>query len=246
MWGRDEVELGVFASAAPRTDFPRLSRRIALNIQRILMGAPPESLKVAFAVSRQLAINMATARAIDRYPGWRIRTEADLIDDAPPAERRRLTLKGAIDEALAANLDLAAAGRRLRAGSAAVDEARSALLPQLDVATQGVLIDADQAEASLGLQPERSWEGSATLTQLLYSEETWANYSVQQHLQAARVKERDSRMLDVILETAEAYLNVLRSETFARIQKDNLRLTRANLARARVRVDTGFADRSEV
>ncbi|MFO7496984.1 MAG: TolC family protein [Desulfobacterales bacterium] len=201
---------------------------------------------VAFAVGRQLSINMATARAIDRYPGWYVRTEADLVQDDPQEGSRRLTLKSAIDEALTANLDLAAAGRALSAGKASLDEARSALLPQLEVATQGIVIDEDRAEASLGLQPERVWQGTAALSQLLYSEEAWANYSIQQHLQAARVKERDARLLDVVLETAEAYLNVLRAENFARIQKDNLHLTRANLERARVRLSSGMSDRSEV
>jgi outer membrane protein len=246
MWGRDEVAQGVFASMAPAADFERLARRIALNIQRILLGDPPEDLPVAFAVGRQLSINMATARAIDRYPGWYVRTEADLVQDDPQEGSRRLTLKSAIDEALTANLDLAAAGRALSAGKASLDEARSALLPQLEVATQGIVIDEDRAEASLGLQPERVWQGTAALSQLLYSEEAWANYSIQQHLQAARVKERDARLLDVVLETAEAYLNVLRAENFARIQKDNLHLTRANLERARVRLSSGMSDRSEV
>ncbi len=246
MWGRDEVALGVFASMAPPTDFERLARRIALTIQRILLGEAPENLPVAFAVGRRLSINMATARAIDRYPGWHLRTAADLIHDDPQAGSRRLTLKSAIDEALTANLDLAAAGRALSAGEASVDEARSAMLPQLEVATQGVAIDEDRAEASLGLRAERVWEGTAALSQLLYSEEAWANYSIQQHLQAARIKEHDARLLDVVLETAEAYLNVLRAENFARIQQDTLYLTRANLERAQVRLSTGMSDRSEV
>jgi outer membrane protein TolC len=246
MWGRDEVALGVFASLAPSTDFERLARRIALNIQRILLGEAPEDLPVSFAAGRRLSINMATARAIDRSPGWYLRTEADLIHDDPQEGGHRLTLKSAIDEALSANLELAAAGRAVSAGEASVDEARSSLLPQLDVASQGVVIDEDRAEASLGLQPERVWQGTASLSQLLYSEEAWADYAIQQHLQAARVKERDARLLDVVLETAEAYLNLLRAENFARIQQDNLRLTRANLERARVRLSTGMSDRSEV
>ena len=131
MWGRDEVALGVFASLAPSTDFERLARRIALNIQRILLGEAPEDLPVSFAAGRRLSINMATARAIDRSPGWYLRTEADLIHDDPQEGGHRLTLKSAIDEALSANLELAAAGRAVSAGEASVDEARSSLLPQL-------------------------------------------------------------------------------------------------------------------
>jgi outer membrane protein TolC len=61
----------------------------------------------------------------------------------------------------------------------------------------------------------------------------------------SREEQRRTVRLDVIRDAAVAYLNVLRAKTLERVEKDNLRLTRANLERALVRVSTGVANRSE-
>ncbi len=50
----------------------------------------------------------------------------------------------------------------------------------------------------------------------------------------------------MVLEASESYLNVLRAKTVERIQRDNLRLTQANLGLARARVELGAAARDEV
>ncbi|MEO1084654.1 MAG: TolC family protein, partial [Acidobacteriota bacterium] len=79
-----------------------------------------------------------------------------------------------------------------------------------------------------------------------YSEATWANLEVQKHLQGAREDGRDQVRLDIVLETAQTYLGVLRAKTNERVQKNNLRLTRSNLELARVRRRIGTAGPSEV
>ncbi|MBW2392609.1 MAG: TolC family protein [Deltaproteobacteria bacterium] len=158
---------------------------------------------------------------------------------------RRLSLESAVREAIAANLDLAAQNRNVAAGEQVVYEARSFLLPRIDLDAQGAVIDDDRAEQSRGLTPERSFTGSVTATQLLYDEDSWSNYSVEKKLQTSREEQRDTVELDIIRNSAVAYLDVLRAKTLERVEKDNLRLTRANLERALVRVSIGIANRSE-
>jgi outer membrane protein TolC len=109
-----------------------------------------------------------------------------------------------------------------------------------------VVIDEDTARAGAGIQPERSWTGSASFSQLLYSERAWSGYATEKHLQDARVEGRESVRLDIVRAAATAYLNVLRSKTIERIQKNNLRLTRSNLERASVRVSVGIAAPDEI
>jgi outer membrane protein len=82
--------------------------------------------------------------------------------------------------------------------------------------------------------------------QLIYSDDAWAAYEIQQRLQDARESERDRIRLDVTLEAAAAYIDVLRSKTQERIARENLRLTRENLDRARVRTQIGVASPAEV
>jgi outer membrane protein TolC len=115
----------------------------------------------------------------------------------------------------------------------------------VDLDAKGEIIDDDRAEISSGATPERTVTGSVTASQLLYDEDSWSNYSVEKRLQTSREEQRDTVELDIIRDAAVAYLDVLRAKTLERVEKDNLRLTRANLERALVRVSIGIANRSE-
>jgi outer membrane protein TolC/ABC-type uncharacterized transport system substrate-binding protein len=245
MYGKHDVEAGVLASIAPETNLTRLARRIALNVQRILLGEEPATMKVAFPIGEKLTINMATARAIGFYPSWSTLTEAELLNEEVKRVERRLTLDSAVRQAIKANLDLAAENRNVAAGEQGVKEARSVLLPRLDLDAAGQVIDDELAQNARGLQPERSLTGSVTGTQLLYDEDAWSNYSVEKNLQTSREEQRNTVKLDITRDAAVAYLNVLRAKTLERVERDNLRLTRANYERARVRVSIGIANRSE-
>jgi len=244
-WGRDDVERGLLASMVPNASLQHLARSVAVNILDILRGEDAGTLPVTFSPGEQLTINMATARAIDFYPSLSILTEAELLNEKRRDIQRQLTLEQAVQEAITANLDLSAADRNVAAGQQQVLQARSQLLPQVDIGTQAVAIDEDRAQALGGANPERTWTGSATATQLLYADKVWSNYSVEKYLQDARIEGRDAVRLDTIQAAASAYLNVLRAKTIERIQKDNLKLIRANLERARVRVSIGIAGPEE-
>ncbi len=246
MFGRMEVEQGILACVAPASDPIRLARRLALNVQRILLGEDAGTLPVVFPQREQLTINMATARAVGFSPSWGVLTEAVLLNEERTEVGRRLSLSRAAREAVAANLDLAAADRAVAAGRETVREARSALLPRIDLSVDGLVIDRDRAEASLGSQAERTFSGSAALTQRIYSEKAWANLHVQRHTQTTREEERERLRLDILRDAAVAYLNVLRSKTSLRIQKDNLQLTRSNLELGRFRQAIGYSGPADV
>ena len=241
-----DVELGMLATNSPDTDVDRLARRTALNLQRILLGEPAGSLPVTFARGEELTINMATARALGTYPPWSLLTDARLLNEVREGVARTLSLDDAVREAQSVNLDLRAAEQAVAAGADQVRRVRAPLLPRLDVIGQGLVIDEDRAAASFGSQPERSVVASLDLSQLLYSDEAWAAYEIQQRLQDARESDRDRVALDVTLETAAAYIDVLRAKTRERIARENLRLTRDNLERARIRTQVGVASPAEV
>ncbi|MBC2711641.1 MAG: TolC family protein [Desulfosarcina sp.] len=244
--GRTDVESGILVSTIPEDTLLHLARSVAINVQETLDGTNAGDLSTTFAVGEKLAINMATARAIHVYPGWGLLTEADLLNDEAIGTERRLNINLAMKEALAANLDLAAANRSVEAGMAQVQEARSPLLPQVGVNTQASMIDDDRARASFGIQPERLWTGSLQATQLIYSDKAWAGYTIEQYLQTSREQGRDAVRLDILQAAASAYLNVLRAKSIERIQKENLKLTRENLERARIRVEIGAGGPEEV
>jgi outer membrane protein TolC len=240
-----DVEAGVLASATDIEFFQRLVRRVALNVQRILLGENAGRLPVLFSSRLKVTINMATARAIGVSPGWDVMVEARVLfpeEEGLP----EMTLERAVSEAVEANLDLAVQRRVVSAGAQDIPLARSDYLPQLGAGLQGLQIDEDRAVASFGSQPERSTSGSLSLSQLLYSDPVLANIQVQRELQKSREEEFESIRLDIALDAATTYLNLLRARSLVSIQRSNLEVTRSNLDLARIRRTIGAANPAEV
>ncbi len=246
LFGRSRVEQGLLASLSLDADLRRVARRIALNLQRILLGEDAGSLPVTFNRGKLLTINMATARAIGVSPGFDLLTEADLLHLERTDIVRQVSLHSATKEALATNLDLRSLDHLVSAGAENINRARSTLLPQVEVSSLNTLIDRDRAAASFGSQGQRNLSGTASITQLLYSEPARSNLDIQQNIQLTREEQRNQLRLDVIFEASSAYLNILRSKALEQIQRDNLRRTRDHLEIARNRVEVEAANRSEL
>jgi outer membrane protein TolC len=245
LFGREDVERGIYASMAPETDTQRLARRVAVNIHRILLGENAGNLSVAFSTGERLTINMATARAVGKFPTFRVLTEADLINEEIEKVERRISLYSVIREAENANLDLAAADRGVAAGIGQVNNSRSALLPQVNVGTNALTIW-QRTNRVDGGKPQNLGQVSGEIKQKVFSDKAWTAYTVEQNSQRARIQDRQQLRLDVVQAAAISYLDILRTKTVERIQKDNLKLTRTNLELARVRVTVGQSARDEV
>jgi outer membrane protein TolC len=246
IWSRNQVKNGLLAGDVPAEMEENLARRSAVAVQDILLGESAGSLDVSFSRGYELTINMDIARALDVYPSLAVMTGANLLNEHRVDIERHLNLQQAVNEALQANLDLSSAELRVKAGEFRVKEARSPLLPQIGIATGGRAIDKDRAELGLGTNPQRAWTGTAGGSQQIYSEKSWAGYRVEQHNQTGREMTRDGVRLDIMLQASVSYLNVLRAKTVEYLLKDNLKLTQANLKRARIRVSTGVAGPDEV
>lgn len=244
--GRGEVGRGALASYAPRDDLSRRARRVAGNIQRIRNGENAGTLPVDLASISQLTLNMATARAIGYSPGWNTLTEAELINEQPPPAGPTWSLARAAEEAVRVNLDLQAAGRTVASGREDVRIARAALLPQVQASAAGTTIREETAAASLGQQAERQTQAQVAFSQVLVSDQAWAGYAVQGHLQAGRAADYQRTTLDVTLQATTAYLNVLRARAITTVQRANLKVTRSNLDLAVLRERTGAASLADV
>lgn len=244
-WGRREVELGLLASLYTTDEFDRLGRRIALNVQRILLGEDAGDLPVDFERRVRFSLNVETAEAVGVYPSWSIWTEAEIIEGEAPVIQRRLNLSMVAREAVTANFELLARGRAVAASDQERRIARSALFPKVSVAGFGEQIDSDRA-ASLSGGPQRLAVGAASVSQLLYSDGARANVQIQDELQLSRVEELGQKRLDIVLDATVAYLDVLRAKAFEGIQRENLSVTRSNLDLAQVRQGLGVAGPAEV
>jgi len=241
-----DVQRGITVALSPELDLRRFARTIATNVQRILSGTDAGRLEVAFVRGEQLTINMATVRAIDKWPSFQVLSEAELVNEDAAGASRRLSLFDAVRESADANLDLIAASRKVAAGVGQVGQARSGLFPQVFVGTSGVLNGRGPDTFGTGGTPGQAAVALGGFRQLLYSDDAWTKYTVQQKEQLSREEEWKQLRLNIGQDAAVAYLTVLRTKTARRIQKDNLKLTRSNLDLAAARESVGYALRDEV
>ncbi len=243
LWGRKEVEAGLLASATPQSDEIRMARRIALNVNQILLGEKASTLAVRFNAGERLVINMETVRRTRFYPSWQILTRAELINDELENVSRHLTLEKAVQEAIDANLDLLAAEQGVAANKENVSQARAKLFPQVDATINGQFRDQNTSNI---FTPERKITGAFNLTQIIYSDSIWANLEITGKLQEAIEQQRNSLRLDIILQTSTAYLNILKAKTIERIRKENVKRSRINLELAQTRESIGTSSRADV
>jgi outer membrane protein TolC len=243
--GEAEVRAGALLGMAPEDWSRRVYRRIALTASRILSGADPARLPVTLVREGMLHLNVRTVQRIGVSPPFELIIEAVVIDDLMPPGTERVDLAAVMAKAQAGNRDIAATESAVAAGQEQVGIAKAALLPQIGVGLDGSLIDKDTAQF-FPTTSERTFSGNAGLSQIIWSDRAWAGYAIEKHLQEARVGELNRVRLDVGLEAATAYIDVLRAQTNLQIQRQNLAFSRANLERAEVRVVVGDANRSEL
>jgi outer membrane protein len=241
-----EVPAGALASYEPPENWLRRARRVAVDLQRILAGEDAGTLPVRLVSAPRLTLNLATARQVRFSPGYSLLTDAELVgtDSLGPADT--LTLAETMRGAAETNLDLAAANLDVASGTQNVRLARSNLLPLIESQIGETFTREGSAAASLGQQPERLVDGGITFSVPLYSEQAWAGYGSERHLQRGREGERDQLRLDVVLDAAEAYLSVLQARTVADVRRSNLYRNRSNLEVARLREGVGSSSRADV
>lgn len=243
LMGESDVRQGIMAGANPDI-LPRLVRKIALHIQRILGGQDPATLSVDFPAGRRLFYNFRTAYRIGLTPNWDVLLESELVQlDTTSAFATPITLTSAIRKILEDNLDVQAASRAARASGQNVTIARSNLLPRIDLLVNGYRIDEDRAAA--GYQPDRSATAEIAASQVLLSEPAMANLSIQSSLQNAKEEELELTRLNTVVSGGSAYLNFLRARRVFGILMDNLKVTRTNLELAETRQNTGVAGPEE-
>ena len=243
--GREEVELGVLAASGGRAaDMQRYTRRIALYVQAILLGADPAQLKVNMEQSQKLAINMKTAEAINFSPNWRFLEEADLLYlEQVKAHVTPITLNNAIDQAISNNLSLRIAQINPELSKDSLASARAALLPQLNIALGATQLDRDTAQ--LG-QVEVSTDASLNLSQNIFSERLSSNYDIAELNLLSEDMGLRASLLDTISNTASAYLNLLQTLASEKVRQSNTKVTEANLELAQSQFKLGSSDRSAV
>ncbi len=245
LYGESDVVRGALASDAVQTDFQRLARRTAINMQAVMLGEPAEAQSILYEGKRQLTINMAVARTIGLSPRFDVLSEAELVNALVETSGEPLTLASVARDALANNLDLAVSEFDVRIGEQSVAGARSNLLPQVNVGASYSARRDEELARSPGF-PQRATAGNVTLNQPIFVESARSGFEQEQYLQESRIAALESARLDSVQIAANAYLQALRAQNQLKIQQENLALTKSNLELARDRVRAGSASNADV
>ncbi|MBW2192054.1 MAG: TolC family protein [Deltaproteobacteria bacterium] len=223
----------------------RRAQRAALNLDLILEGRPAAQIHVEFEERQELLINMQAARAVGVRPSFEVLLEADMVHEEEAAEENRIHMSFAMREAVEHNLDLLVSEKFVEAGEEGVKRDRGPLLPQGQLQTGVVYQDPDRIFAG-GQVAEWQASTSARASQSLYSEQAWTRFKARKLRQEGRHYGYFTDVLDIMLGSGVAYVGVLRAEAQARIQRKNIQLTREYLELARLRLEVGVANASEL
>lgn len=241
------VNEGAMMGFEADANLQRMPRRIALNVLKIFEGAKAEDLPVEIPTYNEtLLINMATARVTGVYPDFDLMAEAILLNVNVSESGRKLNLKGTITEALQNNLGLKVAEADPQIAQKDVALAKSEFLPSADVSSNMVLIDESSAELSFGSRGRMNWLASGSLSQLIYSEPALANVAIQKLFQKGEEAALEQTQLDVVIDAATAFLNVLQAESGVRIQNDNVFLTKENYDISKAKEAVGYSGVSDL
>lgn len=243
--GVDMLELGFLMTGSGRNvDVTRASRRVALNLQSILLGTDAGTLKVGLSQPQKLAINMRTARAIGYSPRWRELETAIIVNDEPAVTDERFTLVGALQRAIDSNLALRIDDLERAIAADQVTAARAGLLPRLSSAVTATTIDRDRANPAF--TPEREGSIGVSASQVIYSESLRSNFDIARLLRDAQDQAFRQRLLDTIANTATTYLQVLQALAERSVRASNVSVTEFNLELAITRQRIGQAGRGDV
>ncbi|MEL6625159.1 MAG: TolC family protein [Bacteroidota bacterium] len=245
--GGTQVAEGVMAGRAPQQSSQLLSRRVALNALAILEGEDAGDQPVETATAGDdFVINLETVEKSGVYPSWKALGQARLLNVATPPDAPTLDLRTAIAQGLMQNLSFQISQLETESGKETVKLAVAELLPELSLGTSFAAIDQARSAASFGSTQPYTWSASAQLDQVLLAEPLLANMRIQQLVQASRVASQNQTELDVILEVAEAYFNILLARSVVVLQNQNVDNTRTNLNLAKKKETVGYSGVSEV
>ncbi len=243
---REHVDLGILASLSDDNGIDQLRRKASLMVEDAIAGKEYADLAVALNFKEKLFLNIATAQAINFSPTFETLFTAEIVGQESIAKGSIYTLNEVVSLAFRNNLNIQISEEDLELSENDIAFAKSQFLPQIEASATGLQIDQDRAKASFGGQAEQTLTGSGSLSQLIYSEDALANIQIQKYLAKAQQASLDQQALNVILDTFEAYFNVLKAKTGLQIQQENLESSKTNLEFAKVRVSIGASNRSDL
>jgi outer membrane protein TolC len=178
-------------------------------------------------------------------PTFEVLIEAELMHEDEGIEQNQIVMGKAMMEAVDRNLDLEISQKFVEAGEERVKVDRGALIIQAQAETGLTVRDPNRILPG-SFVAQRQASTFVRANQSIYSEQAWQRFKTRKLRQEGRQYGYFVDVLDVMLATGTAYVAVLRAKAQERIQRKNIRLTQEYLELARVRLEVGVANASEL
>lgn len=245
--GSNDVELGIMASSQTDDNIDQFFRRIALNIEAIVNGANAGDLPTYLDTNEQLILNFNTASKVGGPLKYSLIYNTKVVGEMKNVlSEKDYSLFEVLNEAKERNLSVQNSSLDVDLIEQDVKSAISDMFPNLESQLTSSILDPELAKTTNGQNPQFTTTGNLTLSQVLYSQDILTNIYIQKALKSAEESNYQSTELDVILEAASAYFNVLITRSNLEIVIQNLEVTRRNLQIAEQNYEAGLTGRTDV
>lgn len=246
MVGLPDVRLGAMAGLAPDNG-DAIARRASLNAHQILLGIDTGILPVYLPVEDRLIINQESADTAEWYPTYEIALTAEFLDSGNLEEGEEITLVKAMCLAAEGNADVRIQKEQEVISRFTLNQAESFKRPSVSIDVEQSFTDYTDRINPI-LTPDHANVGAygVELRQALFNDTIRSNIGSALESVASEKLNTSSEKLDAMESAGVAYLNYLAARALWQIQKENLRLTENNLQLARLRVNIGATEASEV
>jgi len=242
-----DVENGLLATNHGESEISQFFRRIALNVESIILDNEFAEISSVIDIKKSLTINYNTARKLGIPLKYSLIAITNIIGNTSEIiEGKKYNLVDVMQQAINENLELKRTAQDTLLSQQDVRFAKSDYLPDLNASASGVYIDPKLAEVGNGQSPEISTAGNLTLSQTVFSEAANANISIQKSLQQAQKENYNSEELNTIFDVSKAYFDALILKSNYIISSKNLELTKQNLKIAKNNYEAGQSGKSDV
>ncbi|MDU8885422.1 TolC family protein [Yeosuana sp. MJ-SS3] len=242
-----DVENGLLATNHDATEISQFFRRIALNVEAIVLDNEFSKTSSVIDLKRNLTINYNTARKLDIPLKYSLIATTNIIGNTTEIiAEKKYNLVDVMQEVINENLKLKTTAQDTLLSSQDLKLAKSNYLPDIYASATGAYVDPKLAEVANGQSPEVSTFGNITLSQTVFSEAANANISIQRSLQQAQKENYNSEALNTVFNASTAYFNALMLKSNYLIQSKNLELTKRNLQIATHNYEAGQSGKSDV
>ncbi|MGM0502259.1 MAG: TolC family protein, partial [Bacillota bacterium] len=234
----------LLAAYSHQEEVQRRARTTAINLEAFLLGdklkQQPIYINKSEAGKKQLVIDLGVATAVGKVPDWELLKDSKLVND-PRRAGEKIDLGGAVQIALANNLDLETQNQEQEIAHSQSEQAENNDNPTLDLKTGYSRVRDDVAANSMGRIKEKTWSGELVLKKVLFNEQVNANKDIKNKLEQQSQVAVQEQKLDTILEARTAYYDSLKVQADLELQQENLILTTENLELAKTKHQVGAA-----